>query len=153
MPNSRGSKFRLGKHWHDGVPFWSPLDLLGLFLSTGPAPVGATKRNFFLPMTAMFGRCCQQLIDDSPYMFNCTWEENGPATFFLGASLAGGSFNPELVGSWKSVVGRARYELMGREVLSLAGWSFSRHPQLILNQRRTPIGNCAECYAFFYLLR
>ena len=38
-------------------------------------------------------------------MFNCTWDKNGK--FFLGASLAGGhldSFNPELVGTWGSVV-------------------------------------------------
>ena len=91
----------------------------------GPAPVGATKRNFFLPMTAMFGRWCQQLVHKSPLMSNCTWEsENGPAKFFLGASLTvsltGGSFDlfQPADGTWKSVIRRVRYKLMGREVLS-----------------------------------
>jgi len=143
----------LGKHLHNGVPLWSPLNLLGLFLSSmGPAPVGATKQNFFLPMTAMFGRWCQQLVHKSPPMFNCTWEsENGPAKFFLGASLTGGSFDlfQPAVGTWKSVVRRARYGLMGREVLSesLAGssWSFNHHPQSEINQKKDiRIGNCAE---------
>ena len=58
-------------------------------------------------------------------MFNCTWEsENGPAKFFLGASLTDGSFDSfqPAVGTWKPVVRRARYGLTEREVLSLAGW-------------------------------
>jgi hypothetical protein len=123
----------LGKHLHDGVPFWSPLDLLGLFLSSmGPAPVGATKRNFFLPMTAMFARWCRQLVRKGPFMSNCTWEsENGPAKFFLGASLTvgvsltGGSLDSfqSADGIWISVIQRERYKLMAHgERSAVVGW-------------------------------
>jgi hypothetical protein len=42
---------------YNGRDYWSPYDLLGLFLPfIGPAPNGATERNFYLPMTAVYGR-------------------------------------------------------------------------------------------------
>jgi hypothetical protein len=48
----------LGRRYdYNGRDYWSPYDLLGLFLSfMGPAPNSATKRNFYLPMTAVYGR-------------------------------------------------------------------------------------------------
>jgi hypothetical protein len=75
------SKFTVRRHLHNGRDYWSPYDLLGLFLSSiGPAPDGATKRNFYLPMTAAYGRWCRQIagsyprngVCDHPYMFQCT---------------------------------------------------------------------------------
>ncbi|KAI0156930.1 hypothetical protein GGR57DRAFT_74784 [Xylariaceae sp. FL1272] len=52
-------------------------DFLGYFLATlvPSAPVGANKANFFLPLTAVYGRWCEKLasVGDLPYMFNCTW--------------------------------------------------------------------------------
>lgn len=37
--------------------WWCPYDLLGLFLSLlGPAPDGANKNNFYLPLTAVYAR-------------------------------------------------------------------------------------------------
>jgi hypothetical protein len=45
------------QHLHNDRGYWSPYDLLGLFLSfMGPAPDRATKRNFYLPITAVYGR-------------------------------------------------------------------------------------------------
>jgi hypothetical protein len=82
QPPATVSKFTVGRHLHNGHDYWSPYDLLGLFLSLmGPAPNGATKRNFYLPMTAVYGRWCRQIagnaprngICDRPYMFQCTW--------------------------------------------------------------------------------
>src|SRR5271155_2852432 len=76
------SKFSVRQHLHNGREYWSPYDLLGLFLSVmGPAPDGATKGNFHLPMTAVYGRWCRQIagtlpsngVCDIPYMFQCTW--------------------------------------------------------------------------------
>src|SRR5207248_8819204 len=81
-PPATMSKFTVRRHLHNGRDDWSPYDLLGLFLSfMGPAPGGATKRNFYLPMTAVYGRWCRQIagsyprntICDSPFMFQCTW--------------------------------------------------------------------------------
>ncbi|KAF7114570.1 hypothetical protein CNMCM5793_009215 [Aspergillus hiratsukae] len=45
-----------------GIDFWALADTLGMLPGLlGPAPAGATKRNFFLPVTAMFGKWCQRL--------------------------------------------------------------------------------------------
>ncbi|KAI1270207.1 hypothetical protein F5Y18DRAFT_6830 [Xylariaceae sp. FL1019] len=52
-------------------------DFLGYFLATlvPSAPVGANKANFFLPLTAVYGRWCEKLAPDAdlPSKFNCTW--------------------------------------------------------------------------------
>ncbi|KAJ5912033.1 uncharacterized protein N7473_001336, partial [Penicillium subrubescens] len=65
------SKFRLNSFWHDGVGYWSLFDILGLFLSSvGIAPNSATTRNFYLPLTAMYGRWCVILGACARTMFN-----------------------------------------------------------------------------------
>src|ERR1700722_8322969 len=100
-------------------------------------------------MTAVFARWAHQLVREAPYMYNCAWNKDGKK--FLGGSLASGrlnSFNTDIAGTWGRVVKRARYRLMNREILGLAGWSFEYHPQLV-HGRKTPIGNCAECYICF----
>jgi hypothetical protein len=82
QPLATISKFRVRRYLHNNCEYWSPYDLLGLFLSLmGSAPAGATKRNFYLPMTAVYGRWCRQIagslphngICDIPFMFQCTW--------------------------------------------------------------------------------
>ncbi|KAK4223236.1 hypothetical protein QBC38DRAFT_512501 [Podospora fimiseda] len=88
------SRFYAGleKHWN--ISYWSPYDLLGLFLSKlGPAPVGqnADKRNFYLPPLGRlrpyqpretgFG------VGDPSFYYNCTWHPK-TGEFFLGAVLA-----------------------------------------------------------------
>ncbi|EAW16686.1 uncharacterized protein NFIA_060420 [Aspergillus fischeri NRRL 181] len=49
------ARFRLTKSTYDGVEYWALPDLLGLFMSSlGRAPTTATKRNFYLPLTAVY---------------------------------------------------------------------------------------------------
>lgn len=44
--------------------YWALTDLVGLFFAKlGPAPAGATKDNFFLPLTAVFARWTDCLMD------------------------------------------------------------------------------------------
>jgi hypothetical protein len=39
------ARFKIEKIWHNELPFWSPIDLLGLFLSSlGPTPAGSRSR-------------------------------------------------------------------------------------------------------------
>lgn len=93
-------------HGGPQVFYWTPYDLLGLFLSKlGPAQTGqnASKRNFYLPLTAVYGRWCMLIggnwditnrevrgpgVGDPSYFYNCTWHP-GDGEFFLGAVLAG----------------------------------------------------------------
>ena len=108
----RVSKFRILKRTFHGIKYWSCADLLGLFLSSlGLAPNGATKRNFFLPLTAVYGRWCLQVRPTRlPVVFQCTWyERNSQATrFFLGASRSGFQV-PLTTGTWKCVLSKARF--------------------------------------------
>jgi len=153
---ARLSKFRLSKHFHWDIPYWSPADLLGLFLAkTGPAPPTATKRSFFLPLTAMFGRWVNQLIGTRAFMYNCAWRAspNGQTYFFLGASLTGYNSKIHLVGRWRTVFQRARYRLVAGEFISLNGWSFKHPPASLQATRFSKLGNCAETYPFVHFLQ
>ncbi|KAM0312404.1 hypothetical protein ACHAPQ_012238 [Fusarium lateritium] len=91
--------------------WWCPYDLLGLFLSLlGPAPSTATRYNFYLPLTAVYGRWCARIAGKPergwkwkpdfkgegtlPWVFQCTWslEADGKqhwGKYFLGATNAG----------------------------------------------------------------
>jgi hypothetical protein len=57
------------------LDYWSLFDLFGLFLSSlGPAPHGATKQLFYLPVTAVCGWCREiGSTSQRPYMLQCTW--------------------------------------------------------------------------------
>jgi hypothetical protein len=61
------SKFKVSAgHRGDGLEYWVLFDLLGLFLLTvGEAPIGATKRNFYLHLTAMYGLWCSAIGDSN----------------------------------------------------------------------------------------
>lgn len=158
------SKFSVRRHPHNGCDYWSPYDLLGLFLSfMGPAPNGATKRNFYLPMTAVYGRWCRQIagspcggVGELPYMFQCTWciRSGQPTRFFLGSSLAGYAWTAESTGTWKPALRRARFALVDTVPLQQAGYGFDNSPmtQKIGVERGTKFGNCAETYPFLDLL-
>lgn len=97
----------------------------------GPAPAGANKRTFYLPLTAVYGQWCrkiagEQLNGDSgvgfpPYMFQCTWRKipDVDDKFFLGASLEGYNWGADRdgvtddqVGDWMTVLRRARFDLI-----------------------------------------
>ena len=74
QPQATISKFRVRRYLHNNRDYWSPYDLLGLFLSLmGSAPAGATKRNFYLPMTAGYGRWCRQIAGSLPHNGMAGW--------------------------------------------------------------------------------
>jgi len=156
------SKFGVRRYLHNGRDYWSPYDLLGLFLSfMGPAPNSATKRNFYLPMTAVYGRWCRQIagryaggVGDLPYMFQCTWciRSGQPTRFSLGSSLAGYDSTPDLTGTWRTVLRRARFNLVDGVPLRLAGYDFDNSPVIQWYGSGTRFGNCAETYPFVDLL-
>ncbi|KAN0068949.1 hypothetical protein V8E54_013118 [Elaphomyces granulatus] len=135
--------------------YWSIHDLLGLFLSSlGPAPDGATKRTFFLPLTAMYGRWCRQIVTPSqqPFMFQCTWN-NQPPTFFLGANSSGYSCD-ETTGTWRYALTRARFALVDGDPLKRAGWSYDNCPVgQETGRTKQKFGNCAECYPLVNMMR
>lgn len=155
---TRVSKFTLLRYQHDGVAFWSVTDLLGLFLSSlGSAPTGATKRNFYLPLTAVYGKWCSILIRTDPsFVVQCTWREapGERARFFLGASMAGHEIDTGETGSWGHVLNRARYNIICSELLKLKGWSQRVSPDIQAwgGKRGKQFGTCSETYPLRFLL-
>ncbi|GAA85268.1 hypothetical protein AKAW_03382 [Aspergillus luchuensis IFO 4308] len=139
---------------YDKVPYWALPDLLGLFMSKlGRSPAGANKRNFYLPLTAVYEMWCKKLIGEgvTPYVFQCTWNEEGD--FFLGASR--GAYSRHSERPWLAVVDRARFGVIKSEPLTLAGWSLARSPCMEWRKKKdgTPFGRCAETYPFCKLLK
>ncbi|KAK6837496.1 hypothetical protein RU639_001618 [Aspergillus parasiticus] len=104
--------------------YWNPADLLGLFFALlGPAPAGANAVRFFLPLTAMYGRWCLEIMNlggkpkkglKKPFMVNCTWTQRRgdyqPVELFLGASLGGYAGGHE--SAWHMEIMLRRYELV-----------------------------------------
>ncbi|KAJ9190874.1 hypothetical protein DTO164E3_9136 [Paecilomyces variotii] len=152
------SKFKVGGHAHSNLNYWGIFDLLGLFLSTiGGAPTGASKRNFYLPLTAVYGKWCAAVGDRTPYMYQCTWRQRcGQADeFFLGSNLAGYDAPKPSTGTWLYVMRRARFRPLNDEPFKLTGYDFvhapaRRGPQAYNRQR---FGTCAETYPFLRLLK
>ena len=160
-PPATMSKFSVAGHLHNGRYYWSPYDLLGLFLSyIGPAPDHATKRNFYLPLTAVYGRWCRQIaghgrggVGDLPNTFQCTWRTGPPTWFSLGASLAGYEWTPKWTGTWEMVLRRARFALVDPLPLLQLGYNFDNSPEIAWSGTYgTRFGNCAETYPFADLL-
>ncbi|MCJ1344694.1 hypothetical protein MMC31_002897, partial [Peltigera leucophlebia] len=159
QPNT--SKFNLRSHPHNSRPYSNPYDLLGLFLSSlGPAPFAATKANFYLPLTAVYGWWCSQIagkpiggVGAIPYVFQCTWRKRDgeQAQFFLGSSVAG--YEGRLAGSWPRIVKSGRFQLL-QDTLSVDGkYGFDLSPSLINNAATgTRFGNCAETHPFLELM-
>ncbi|KAG4266855.1 hypothetical protein FPRO04_13031 [Fusarium proliferatum] len=124
--------------------WWCPYDLLGLFLGLlGPAPSTATKYNFYLPLTGVYGRWCARIAGKPekswkwepdvkgegtlPYVFQCTWSlevdestKKHWAKYFLGASTAGDNWeiknpkSPRYTGAWRERVGEDRFKMLYR---------------------------------------
>ena len=139
------------KSSYNQVNYWALPDLLGLFLSSlGRAPQGATKRNFYLPITAVFGQWCTKLLPENkkkwPRVFQCTWNTQGE--FGLGASRAGFAIEG-MLGSWLAVLDRARYGIIRSPLLTLSNWSQAWSPTIRARGRRgKPFGRCGETYPF-----
>jgi hypothetical protein len=150
------ARFRLIKSTYDGVEYWALPDILGLFMSSlGRAPTTASKRNFYLPLTAVYGQWCTKLIREGirtwPRVFQCTWTEGGE--FHLGASRGG--FAPDRgTGSWLAVLDRARYGIIRSPILQLTNWSQAWTPTIRARgrERGRPFGRCAETYPVRRLL-
>ncbi|KAF4439604.1 hypothetical protein F53441_12530 [Fusarium austroafricanum] len=127
IDRAHNSKFRIPIDWNHQFAadtperiYWSPFDLLGLFLSLcGPAQPNADKENFYLPLTAMYSRWCRVIgtkrappiqvngsrvtgVGDPSYYHQCTWDPH-TRQFFLGASLAGYEWmDVNIVGQWET---------------------------------------------------
>ncbi|KAI1124289.1 hypothetical protein F5Y10DRAFT_285214 [Nemania abortiva] len=161
------------------VSWWNPYDLLGLFLSVlGPAGVGATKKNFFLPLCAVYAKWCSRLAGRAdgrwgwatpglgegvwPFMFNITWRPEGnPVTaiyFFLGSSTAGDQWKENLVGQWRARVQRSRFNVL------YGALPLKPFKQDSFDKKNSPVelrtkgagqcyGNCAETYPFIFSIR
>ncbi|TVY77082.1 hypothetical protein Focb16_v008069 [Fusarium oxysporum f. sp. cubense] len=123
--------------------WWCPFDLLGLFLSLlGPAPASADKNNFYLPLTAVYGRWCSRIAGaadekwkwkpsiegegELPFVFQCTWylqvdksTRQHWGQYFLGASNAGDKFETDVkldtyTGAWRERAQEARFDMLFR---------------------------------------
>ena len=142
---------------HEGRPYWSPYDLLGLMLSEmGPAPAGATTASFYLPLTAVFAKFCSKIaggptggVGKVPHMYQCTWD-NERNRFFLGASLGGCNFKKRTTGIWEKEIKQGRFDLVvpiiqGTEKHWTLNESKSQEKK---GTGGTPFGHCAETYPF-----
>ncbi|KAE8377077.1 hypothetical protein BDV26DRAFT_282127 [Aspergillus bertholletiae] len=142
QPNPRWlraiARFQLRKSTYEGIKCCALPDLLGPFLSSsGQAPTGATKRNFYLPVTAVFGQWCAKL----------TREVDDQRPQVGGFAVHGG------MGSWPAVLDRARYEIIWSPLRELANWSHTWTPSNRSRGRcRTPFGRFAETYLIRKLL-
>ncbi|QGI71155.1 hypothetical protein CEK26_003492 [Fusarium fujikuroi] len=165
VPNDQKSKFNvnLNSAWEhtspdparlpilgasDGVFYWNHYDLLGFILSLLKTDLeGAKKDNFFLPLTAVYGRWCAKIGGDRktpdppkspkdtvftgmadeqigvgpvPTVFQCTWiKDKGVVYFALGSSIAGHNVN----WSNKSEVGVWKEKLQRTRFDLLYNWN------------------------------
>lgn len=138
-PGFEKSSFLVSPYPHDypqneakkKMDYCSPYDLLGLFFfHLGPAPVGADRARFYLPLTGVYGRWCCRITGHpdleykpkimrpaQPFMLQCTWMpvslekgKTGPHNLFLGASLGG--LVKKGAAPWHMEVALFRYKLI-----------------------------------------
>ncbi|KAI0409851.1 hypothetical protein F4802DRAFT_542305 [Xylaria palmicola] len=177
--NKETAKFLL-RQWRD-IPFkgvledpktvdwWNPYDLLGLFLSIlGPAPPGATKLNYFQPLTAVYGQWCSRVggpdvlpagtgAGHRPAVFQATWKPHKPEgakvsdgfDYFLGSSLAGDIWDEDKTGNWRVRVRKARHDMF-HVSLSLTLFNKEDFKPEATSQS---FGTCGETYPFIYSFR
>jgi hypothetical protein len=99
-------------------------------------------------------------VGDLPYMFQCTWciRSDQPTRFFSGSSLAGYDWATNLTGTWKTVLKRARFDLVDGVPLRQAGYDFDNSPMIQESRavggkdESIRFGTCAETYPFLDLL-
>ena len=160
---------------------WNHYDALGYFLmGAGRAPDQATKANFYMPLTAMYGQWCMKLgghADDDksyyhtqlrvgrrPTLFQCTWLTKGaaakegtkhPFRFSLGASFAGCDFSESkytqiLNSDWRQRLINMRVGELQKCSLFPTG-AESTWPKTAATG--SAWGNCGEVYPFCVILR
>jgi len=153
------------------LPYWSPFDLLGLILSLfGPAPPGANDKNFFMPLTALYGMWCSRLgshlrnpnhLNDNdgvrgvghlPEVFQFTYRvhgQTGDKIFFLGASIGGYDGGDE---DFEDLIKLQRFFILAHvdgvvDNSRVLGKTYSDQKDWTIKY-----GNCAETYPFVNLL-
>ncbi|KAJ5209168.1 hypothetical protein N7449_003547 [Penicillium cf. viridicatum] len=150
------SYFLLNELTYGGVSYWSSFDLLGRFISlTGPAPRGATRDNFYLPLTLMYINWCRKIAPMAPWVYSCVWAEqkDKQSRFHLGGSLAGYR-NPEGQGNrWVKILQRARFNVLRDQRTDTAGIKFEFTTLRGRGGHAIPFGNCAETYPLVNVLR
>lgn len=143
--------------------YWALTDLVALFLTKlGPAPSWAQKRNFYLPLTAVFVRWVRCLIDDKifqpPSKYQCTWVKPDPNIaggfdeFSLGASFGGN--RRDALATFRTNLQSARFDLLDRDpFIRNATWQVPgrARPERWSFNCKTPngnwrFGNCAETH-------
>ena len=110
-------------------------------------------------MTFVYARWCSELASTvgggtgfTPAMAQCTWMKNDgqQQSYLLGCSLAGYDWDVGSTRDWKSVLQKARYDLLDVANVTRDGtYNFIRSPSIAKNgDGGTRFGNCAETYAF-----
>ncbi|KAI0536515.1 hypothetical protein GGR58DRAFT_475017 [Xylaria digitata] len=155
------------------VEWWNPYDLLGLFLSIlGPAPPGADKLNYFLPLTALYAQWCSRIAGKDepgkvgvgflPAVYQATWKRRDPVPndkfdYFLGSSVAGDNWEANQVGQWRLRVQQARFNMFHSslriKLFEKADFDEQSSPEQKNRPNGQPFGNCAETYPFIFSSR
>ncbi|KAF5856157.1 hypothetical protein ETB97_007814 [Aspergillus alliaceus] len=154
---------------------FSVYDLLAIFLSLAPAPIGATRATFYYPWTVVFIRWSTIMTafggdyrvgGKVPTMYQCTWrtEPGRQSRFFIGTVLAGmvtvGRPSGANRNPWVRTLRRARFAHLthnGQEngqVVGARRWAYGQSPKF----DDTPeagwnFGNCAETHPFVELVQ
>jgi hypothetical protein len=147
--------------------YWTLTDLLGLFFSNlGPAPGGADRRHFYVPLLALFTRWVYILITpqpgfeiDRPNTSAIMWVQPKPGDTETPRNIYIGSNPGGIVRTLRTNNGLARFNLLTsidvpklhqEKVLvpgkGLCSWSFDTHIEIFR------FGNCAETYSYLQLL-
>ncbi|KAJ5978628.1 hypothetical protein N7501_001970 [Penicillium viridicatum] len=128
----------------------------GRFISlTGPAPRGATRDNFYLPLTLMYINWCRKIAPLAPWVYSCVLAEkkDKQSRFHLGGSLAGYG-NAEGQGNhWVKILQRARFNVLRDQRTDTAGIKFESTALKGRKGNFIPFGNCAETYPLASVLR
>ena len=148
-------------------------DLVATFLSLAPAPMGATRANFYLPWTIICKRWGDKFVNKKdkkgkyPAMFQCTWrteqmiEKEGEtlvrkklqSRFVIGVSLSGYVWQS----GWVDKVRQARFAQLsknGRWDGFIGTYEYGISPKFEKDGKAGwNFGNCAETHPFLELMQ
>lgn len=146
---------------NDDIPYWGLCDMLGLLMSLlADVSEDATTEDYYLHITALYGRWCYRLIGSAkknlPFMFCSVWVTDSTARaerIFLGASRGGSTRNASFRSAWNRKIKDARSDILDPELLKKLHDDIDKWPAG--GERGKPdlikLGNCAETYPFAYL--
>ena len=156
----------------DLLDYWSPHDLLGLFLSFILRPWAAEWHNYYVPLLYVYGRWAAHLgstfagigSGDPPFMVQVTWHETiqdvdpDNLRYHLGSSMAGytrGGKDQDHE-EWRKVVGSSRFDIIRFFPIFVPTGIYHFEKSLDRDNMAdagTRFGNCAETYPFATFLR